>query len=91
MDFPEDEHPLPDPYEVVSISLIAAPSGHTGSDWHRYEICQGDNRIVGYRAGASDSVREAVEAIVAHLNRRRRGRRGRVHMTLGPRATPGTS
>ncbi len=81
------EAPLPDPYEVVSISLVSAPQGLSGSDWHRYEISQGSNRIVGYRVGATEYVREAVEAIVEDLNSRRRGRRGRVQMVLRSRGS----
>jgi hypothetical protein len=77
-DLPE----FPDPYELVSIRAVAAPGGVAGADWHRYEISQGKNRIVGYRAGASDLVREAVEDIVVRLNLRRMTRRGRVHVIL---------
>lgn len=84
----EEEQRLADPYEVVSIALVATPIGCTGTQWHRYEISQGENRIVGYRIGASDNVREAVDTIVENLNRRRRGRRGRVQMTLGQKGAP---
>ena len=73
---------LPDPFEIVSIQAVAAPPGTAGANWHRYEISQGDNRIVGYRAGAGSMVREAVRLIVAGLNRRRTHRRGRVHVVL---------
>lgn len=73
---------LPDPFEVMSIRAVAAPPGTTGANWHRYEISQGDNRIVGYRAGATGMVREAVQLIVLRLNMRRMHRRGRVHMVL---------
>ena len=55
---------LPDPFKIVSIRAVAAPPGTVGTNWHRYEISQGDNRIVGYRAGATGPVREAVELIV---------------------------
>jgi len=78
---------LPDPFEIVSIRAVSAPPGTAGADWHRYEISQGDNRIVGYRAGATGMVREAVQLIVAGLNMRRMHRRGRVHMILN--AKPG--
>lgn len=57
---PQDEPKLPDPFEIVSIHAVAAPPGTAGENWRRYEISQGDNRIVGYRAGAGATVREAV-------------------------------
>ena len=78
-----DEPKLPDPFKIVSIHAVAAPPGTAGANWHRYEISQGDNRIVGYRAGAGATVREAVELIVVGLNLRRTRRRGRVHVVLG--------
>ena len=86
-DIPLDGPKLPDPFEIVSIRAVAAPPGTAGANWHRYEICQGDNRIVGYRAGANATVREAVELIVVGLNLRRTQRRGRVHVVLGSKAS----
>ena len=80
---------LPDPFEIVSIRAVAAPPGTAGADWYRYEISQGDNRIVGYRAGAAGTVREAVELIVVGLNLRRTHRRGRVHVVLQSKARRG--
>jgi hypothetical protein len=80
---------LPDPFEIVSIQAVAAPPGTAGENWHRYEISQGRNRIVGYRAGAMGPVREAVELIVVGLNMRRTIRRGRVHVVLDSRARRG--
>jgi predicted Zn-dependent protease len=82
-----DELVLPDPFEIISIRSVAAPNGMPAADWHRYEISQGHNRIVGYRAGAADTVREAVELIVLRLNMRRRHRRGRVHVVLQSKAS----
>jgi hypothetical protein len=76
------EPALPDPYEIVSIRSVPAPSGTAGANWYRYEISQGHNTITGYRDGGIDSVRLAVEAIVIRLNERRRQRRGRVHVVL---------
>jgi hypothetical protein len=84
-----DEPELPDPYEIVSIRSVAAPTGMPGADWHRYEISQGANRIVGYRAGAADVVQEAIELIVLRLNMRRTIRRGRVHVVLHSKASRG--
>ena len=87
---PSSEAPdLPDPFEIVSICAVAAPPGTAGSDWHRYEISQGHNRIVGYRTGAAGKVREAVELIVVRLNIRRTHRRGRVHVVLDSKARRG--
>jgi hypothetical protein len=76
--------PLADPYLLVSVLAAPAPSGAAGSSWHRYEIRQGFNRIVGYRQGAAESVTTAVEALVVQLNERRIHQRGRVHLALGP-------
>ena len=84
-----EEPDLPDPFEIVSISAVTAPPGAAGADWHRYEISQGDNRIVGYRSGASGIVREAVELIVVRLNMRRMDRRGRVHVVLNSKTRRG--
>ena len=84
---PFDGPKLPDPFEIVSIRAVAPPPGTAGTNWHRYEISQGDNRIVGYRAGVDARVREAVELIVVGLNLRRTRRRGRVHVVLGSKAS----
>lgn len=80
--------PLSDPYLLVSVLAAPAPAGATGSSWHRYEILQGFNRIVGYRQGAVEGVTTAVEALVAQLNERRIFSRGRVHLALGPASRP---
>jgi hypothetical protein len=84
-----DEPVLPDPYKIISISAIATPKGMSGTNWYRYEIGQGLNRIVGYRTGAAVNVREAVELIVTGLNLRRKIRRGRVHVVLQSKASAG--
>ena len=87
---PEDaEAPISDPYELISIRSVPAPAGATGASWHRYEINQGHNTIVGYRDGGIGDVTSAVEAIVLQLNERRRHRRGRVHVVLQPRSRAG--
>jgi hypothetical protein len=82
-----EDSDLPDPFEIVSIRAVEAPPGTGGSDWYRYEISQGENRIVGYRMGAARRVREAVELIVVGLNMRRTHRRGRVHVILNPKTS----
>jgi hypothetical protein len=70
----------------ASGSSGAVWNGAAGAAWHRYEISQGDNTIVGYRAGGIDKVRIDVEGIVVRLNERRLHRRGRVHVILQPRS-----
>lgn len=80
----ETANPLSDPYELVSVKPVAPPSGASGVRWHRYDIVQGANRIVGYRQGGLDSVMLAVEAIVEQLNQRRLHQRGRVNLTPNP-------
>jgi hypothetical protein len=82
----EVEQILPDPYEIKSIRSVAAPKGASGGNWHRYEICQGHNQIIGFRSGDIANVTAAVERIVYSLNDRRRLRRGRVHVVLQPKA-----
>jgi hypothetical protein len=82
-----DELVLRDPFEITSVCSVAPPQGLPEAEWHRYEISQGHNKIVGYRAGSADTVREAVELIVLRLNMRRRNRRGRVHVVLHPKAS----
>ena len=86
---PEDpgHPPLPDPFEIVSIRAVSAPKGATGTSWHRYEISQGHNRIVGYRVGPIGTVTVAVEGIVRRLNERRQHARGRVHVVLQSKST----
>jgi hypothetical protein len=77
---------LSDPYQLVSVRAVAAPRGDAGLPWHRYEITQGVNRIVGYRRGGVESVTSAVETIVMQLNERRLHQRGRVHIVLAPKS-----
>ena len=72
-------------YEIVSIRRSEAPSGATGRDWHHYEIVQGSNTIHGYRRGTLNGVTTAVEEMIAQLNERQRGKRGRVNLTPSPR------
>jgi hypothetical protein len=78
---------LSNPYELVSVQATPAPSGAAGV-WHRYEIKQGVNRIVGIRHGGFASVTSAAEAIVIQLNERRIHQRGRVHLVLQSKPPP---
>lgn len=69
------------PYEIVSVRRAEPPPGAEDSEWHRYVIAQGRNTIRGYRQGNLKTVTNAVEEIVAQLNERRLGKRGRVNLT----------
>jgi hypothetical protein len=69
-------------YGIVSVEPVDPPCGTVGTGWHRYIIEQGKNNIQGYRQGSLDTVTRAVEEIVVRLNERRRGRFGRVHLTM---------
>lgn len=68
------------PYEIVSVRRADPPPGAEGTDWHRYEIAQGKNTIHGYRKGNLKAVTQAVEEIVAQVNERQLGKRGRVNL-----------
>ena len=52
---------------------------------NRYEIAQGANLIEGHRQGKLKVVTKAVEEIVALLNERRSGKRGRVNLVPTPK------
>ena len=67
-------------YAIVSVEPTEAPPGMAGSDWFRYVIGEGDNRIRGYRQGERATVMRSVEEIVQAMNERRSGKRGRVHL-----------
>jgi len=58
-----------------------------GEDWHRYVISQGNNTIEGYRQGKPRAVKQAVEEIVAQVNERHMGKRGRVNLVPTPKKT----
>jgi len=60
------------PFRAGPILKADPPAGADGTDWHRYEITQGESSIVGYRQGSQQNVREAVEEIVCQLNQRAR-------------------
>jgi hypothetical protein len=68
------------PYEIVSVQKTHPPPGAEGSRWYRYTIVQGDNTIHGCRKGSLRAVTSAVETIVAQLNERQTGKRGRVQL-----------
>ena len=75
------------PYEIVSVRPANPPSGMEGSNWHQYVIAfEGSNTINGYQQGNLRVVTRAVEEIVAQLNERHRGKRGRVQLPLGKKS-----
>ena len=76
------------PYEIVSVRRAEPPSGAEGSNWHRYEIAQGNNTIEGFRQGSLKAVTAAVEEIIGQLNERQLGKRGRVNLVPSPKKTP---
>ncbi len=78
-------------YEIVSVRRSEPPSGAEGSSWYRYEIAFGGSKnIQGCRQGNLNVVTEAVEEIVAQLNERHRGKKGRVHLVPTPKKKPAT-
>lgn len=72
-------------YEIVSVEPTEPPGDMVGTDWHCYIIEQGENTIRGYQQGNIKAVTRAVEEIVARLNERRYGKKGRVHLTMSSR------
>ncbi len=74
------------PYKIVSVRRAKRPLGVEGSNWHRYVIAfEGTNNIHGYRQGNLKAVTRAVEEIVAQLNERQLGKRGRVNLLPTPK------
>ncbi len=73
-------------FHIVSIRSTRAPTGNAGHDWFTYCIAQGPNQINGYRRGDLANVTFEVERIVAALNERRGGKRGRVELKPNRRA-----
>ncbi len=74
------------PYEIVSVRRAEPPPGAEGSNWHRYVIAfEGTNTIHGCRQGSLKAVTMAVEEIIAQLNERHLGKRGRVNLIPTPK------
>ena len=76
------------PYKMVSVQRAEPPDDAEGSSWFGYVITQGNNVIHGRRQGNLEAVTGAVEDIVARLNERRLGKRGRVHLVMTPKKKP---
>ncbi len=75
------------PYKIVSVRPANPPSGTEGSNWHQYVIAfEGSNTIQGYQQGNLRVVTRAVEEIVAQMNERHLGKRGRVQLPLGKKS-----
>lgn len=72
-------------YEILSIEPTDPPPDMQGSGWHRYVIALGETRIRGYQRGSLKSVTQSVQDIVARMNERRYGKRGRVHLDMSAR------
>ena len=87
---PDKTSALDEPYEMVSVRRAAPPPGEAGTNWYRYVIVQGKNTIRGYRKGELKAVTSSVEEIVAQLNERRSGKRGRVSIVPTPKRTTTT-
>lgn len=73
-----DETP---PFSIGLVESVPPPTEGEGKYWCKYTIVQGPNTITGYRQGGVKAVRKAVNVIVADMNQRRMGKRGRVHLT----------
>jgi hypothetical protein len=57
------------PFRLHSVDGAPAPDGCEGT-WQRYVITQGDNTIVGMRAGLRGEVSHLLEEYVERLNMR---------------------
>ncbi len=74
------------PYQIVSVQRAEPPPGTKGSNWYRYVIAfEGTKTIHGCRQGGVKVVTRAVEEIVAQLNERHLGNRGRVNLVWLPK------
>ncbi len=77
---------LEQPYKIVSVRRAKPPPGAEGPYWYRYVIAfEGTNTIHGCRQGGIKAVTRAVEEIVAQLNERQLGQRGRVNLVWPPK------
>jgi hypothetical protein len=76
------------PFSMGTVESIDPPAEGAGKYWCKYTIVQGHNTITGYRKGGVKAVRQAVAVIVADMNQRRMGKRGRVHLTSSSKPKP---
>ena len=79
----DESSTMAQPYQIVSVRRAEPPSGGEGPYWYRYVIAfEGTNTIHGYQQGNLSAVTRAVEEIVAQLNERHLGKRGRINLVL---------
>ena len=82
----EKATPVEPPYELSEIRRTEAPSGAEGGSWHEYVISfEGSDSIQGCKSGSLKAVKSAVNEMVAQLNERHLGKRGRVNLVPTPR------
>ena len=80
--------PIEPPYEISAIRRAEAPSGTDGSNWHQYVISfEGNDSIQGFKSGTQAAVKISIEEMVAQLNERHLGKRGRVNLVPTPKKT----
>jgi hypothetical protein len=82
----DESSAMEQPFEIVSIQRAEPPPGGKGSNCYRYVIsfeCR--NTIHGCRQGGLKAVTRAMEEIVAQLNERHFGKRGRVNLVPTPK------
>jgi len=60
---------LDSPYRLDSLAAAPAPRGCEGT-WQSYVISQGDNTIVGMRAGTTSEVAVVLSHYIERLNER---------------------
>jgi len=79
----DESSAMDQPYEIVSVRRAEPPPGGKGSNWYHYVIAfEGTKTIHGCRQGGVKAATREVEEIVAQLNERHLGTRGRVHLVL---------
>jgi hypothetical protein len=77
-------------YEIVSVRRAEPPTGMEGANWHQYVISfEGSNTLNGFQKGTLRTVTTAVEELVAQLNERHLGKRGRVNLVPTPKKNTG--
>ena len=74
--------PTDQEYEILSIEPSDPPGDIEDGRWYRYVIGFGETTISGYQRGSRKAVLNSVQEIVARVNERRFGKRGRVHLDM---------
>jgi hypothetical protein len=65
-----EEHSKESGYYVVSVEKANPPEGMSGSNWHRYIIQRGEQKIEGLQPGRLKEVTKHAEAFAESLNER---------------------